>query len=225
MLGAATLAAAGLALAGLAALGAGSDEPDLRPPSTRAVSISVVAGPASREVGTGFTAGRGRVITVAHLVEGRRTVRVRAGGRARPLAGRVLSVDRRTDVAVIAVSGLSAPALRSAPASTVSAGQDVRVLVRRGGRVATLPGRVRRLIAASLRPAGGGPARRRDGLELAAPIVAGDSGAPVVLPGGEVVGVVFARSRNRARTAYAVGAGALARLPTIERRVTRPRAR
>jgi Trypsin-like peptidase domain len=207
-LGAATLAA-GLALAGLAALGAGSDQPEVRAPSTRAVSIWVASGPASREVGTGFTAGAGHVITVAHLVEGRGRVSVRAGGGARPLAGRVVAVDHRTDLALVAVPGLSAAALRWAPAS---AGQRVRVLVRRGGRAVTVAGRVRRLITASLRPAGGGRARRRGGLELAARVAAGDSGAAVVAGGGEVVGVVYARSRNHPRTAYAVGARAVARL-------------
>jgi S1-C subfamily serine protease len=226
-LGAATLAV-GLALAGWAALGADSDQPEVRAPSTRAVSIWVASGPASREVGTGFTAGRGRVITVAHLVEGRRRVRVRAGGGARPLAGRVVSVDHRTDLALVSVPGLRAPALRSAPASAASAGESVRVLVRRDARTVTLAARVRRLITASLRPAGG-PPRRRGGIELAAPIAAGDSGAAVVAGGGEVVGVVFARSRNHPRTAYAVGAAALVRLataelPTIERRVIGRRA-
>ena len=192
---------AGLALVALAPESGG--EPDLSPASTRAVSISVGSpGSASAEAGTGFTAGPGRVVTVAHLVDAARTVAVRAPGRTGRLHGKVLRLDPRNDLALLSVPGLRAPELR-----TGAAGGRVRLLLRRAGRMLTLPARVRREITAHLRGARGRPA-----LELGARIAAGDSGAAVVGPGGEVVGVIFARSRERARTAYAVGAAPLARL-------------
>jgi S1-C subfamily serine protease len=53
----------------------------------------------------------------------------------------------------------------------------------------------------------GGPRRRA--LELRAAVAAGDSGAPVVTTSGRVAGVVFARSRTRAGSAYAVDASAV----------------
>ena len=53
--------------------------------------------------------------------------------------------------------------------------------------------------------------RRRSGLELDTPVARGDSGAPLLTIGGEIAGVVFARSRRRPRTAYAVDATELGR--------------
>jgi V8-like Glu-specific endopeptidase len=49
----------------------------------------------------------------------------------------------------------------------------------------------------------------RDALELRADVGAGDSGAPVVDGRGHLLGVVFARSRARDGTAYAVEADAV----------------
>ena len=80
----------------------------------------------------------------------------------------------------------------------------MRLLLRDGPR----PAGIRRAITATVRiePA---PAVRRAALELAADVEAGDSGAAVVDPHGRVVGVLFATSRGRAHTAYAVDATAL----------------
>jgi hypothetical protein len=47
---------------------------------------------------------------------------------------------------------------------------------------------------------------------MRAAVAAGDSGAPLVTDSGRVAGVVFARSRTRASTAYAVDAAPLAAL-------------
>jgi hypothetical protein len=49
-------------------------------------------------------------------------------------------------------------------------------------------------------------------LVVRAQVAAGDSGAPVLTASGRIAGVLFARSRTRARTAYAADAGAVARL-------------
>ena len=56
----------------------------------------------------------------------------------------------------------------------------------------------------------GGP--RRPALVLRARVTVGDSGAPVLTDSGRVAGVLFARSRTRASTAYAVDAAAVAEL-------------
>ena len=54
----------------------------------------------------------------------------------------------------------------------------------------------------------GDPPRMRPGLELAAAIDPGDSGAPVLDGRGRLLGVLYARSRDRAGTAWAVDAAA-----------------
>ena len=87
------------------------------------VRVTVATDGLVPEVATGVAAGDGRVLTVAHALSPGRAVRV-AG---RP--ARVLRLDRRLDLALLAVPGLRAPALRL--------GDDARrvgSLVLRGGR-------------------------------------------------------------------------------------------
>jgi S1-C subfamily serine protease len=149
-----------------------------RPP--RLVTIAV-----GHDRATGFVAGDGRVVTVAHVVAGED---VTVDGRPATVVRR----DARNDLAVLAVDGIR---------GEVRLGHDDRTTLR--GRPAPV---VRRI---SARVDGGPP---RDALELRADVAAGDSGAPLITPAGRVAGVVFARSRTRATTAYAVDASALAAL-------------
>jgi len=166
------------------------------PPQVLAVSVARPAGPP--DVATGFAAGPGRVVTVAHVLEREGRVIVRtADGAVRTAA--VLRVDRRTDLAVLAV-----PGLRSGPLRLAEGGRAARVLVPGAGRAAV----VRREIVARVHAAGA-PVAERPALELAADVAVGDSGAPVVARDGRVLGVVFARSRVRPGTAYAVDADAV----------------
>jgi S1-C subfamily serine protease len=149
---------------------------------------AVVAG---GEHATGFAAGGDRVVTVAHVLDAGRPVTV-DGRRAR-----VLRVDPAADLAVLAL-----PGLRAAPVRT-GAGEPgtVRLLGR--------PARVRRAITATVGGAAGERPARRPALELAAGATPGDSGAPLLTGDGRVVGVLFAASRGRAHTAYAVDGSAL----------------
>jgi S1-C subfamily serine protease len=172
-------------------------------PLTRVLTVTVRAPGAQEAVGSGFVAGPGRVVTVAHLLERGSSVAVRSpGGRAR--AARAWRIDRRNDLALLAV-----PGLRGRPLRTADAGDEVRLLLVRDGRAVTRVARVRRLIQAHVEAAPDARPRSRPALELAGRIAAGDSGAPVVSAGGEVAGVLFARSRDHARIAYAVDASAL----------------
>lgn len=159
------------------------------------------------EVATGFVLRPGRVVTVAHVLDPQRVrarVEVRApGGPAR--AATVTAVDERDDLAELAVPGLAAP--RAKPANS-GAGDGVRVLVVRAGRVRALRARVRRNIRARIRTPDGRRVVKRPALELQADVLPGDSGAPVLTENGRVAGVVFARSNLRAHTAYAVAATA-----------------
>jgi S1-C subfamily serine protease len=155
------------------------------------------------ETATGFVAGPGRVVTVAHVLDPDRRLVIRSGGKQR--RGRVLRVDRRNDLALIAVpAGGSVPTLRP----DIGAGATVRIIAIRNGKPTALEARVRRPIRATVRGPGTGPYRRRV-LELHARVHPGDSGAPVVDSGGRITGVLFARRSNGAPTAYAVDASAL----------------
>jgi S1-C subfamily serine protease len=107
----------------------------------------------------------------------------------------VVRADRRLDLAVLAVPGLSA---------AWTSGRGARVEVLRSGRPRALPARVERYVTATL------GSDTRPALELSAAVQPGDSGAPVTDASGRLVGVIFARSG--ARTAWAVDASALCRL-------------
>jgi S1-C subfamily serine protease len=156
------------------------------------------------EQATGFAVGRETVVTVAHALAGGAAVRVRAGGAAR--RARVVRVDARADVALLAVPRLRGATLRTAPASD---DDRVGVAVLRGGDIVTVAASVRRAIDAHVSVPGAERAQRRPALELDVRLRAGDSGAPVLTEDGDLAGVLFARSRDRADTAYAVDASAV----------------
>ena len=165
-------------------------------PAPRVVRVAVTSPAGAAELATGFAAGGDRIVTVAHVLDadGRVTVDGRAAS--------VLRVDRRDDLALLAVRGPRAPA-----ASTGSGTYAIRLLLRSGPR----PASVRRAITATVRIAPDPPVRR-PALELAADIAHGDSGAPLVDARGRVTGVVFAASTERPHTAYAVDGTAVAAL-------------
>jgi S1-C subfamily serine protease len=199
------VAGAALLAAALAAvvLLRSADDPAL----TGQPGIAPVRVASGGEVATGFAVGRDRVVTVAHVLEG--AVRV-AGVRAQ-----VLRVDRRSDLALLAVrggTGRSPAASAIVGRSPASAGDEVRIVVLRNGRSSARSVRMRRAIVAHVRAAGAEQAVTRPALELAARVRDGDSGAPVLARSGALVGVVFAASSRRENTAYAVDASAVARL-------------
>jgi S1-C subfamily serine protease len=152
----------------------------------------------SGEHATALALGDGRALTVAHVLRAGRPVVV---GRRR---ARVIRVDQRLDIAVLAVPGLRAPApVRAAG----RAGERVTVRVLRDGAVRALPATIRRTITARL--GGRGPTEVRAALELTAPVMPGDSGAPVLDGDDHVTGLVFAQASGRAGLAYALDARAV----------------
>jgi S1-C subfamily serine protease len=179
-------------------------------PATRAVTVEVASGAARGEQAAGFVLSRGRVVTVAHLVERDARLSVRAGDE-RTRRARVLRLDRRADLALLAVPGLAAAdrARFAARGHSARAGSTLSLLL--PGHASPRQATIRRAIDARLGSAAGGPVHRRSGFELDARTAAGDSGAPLVTAGGEVAGVLFARSRKRPKTAYAVDATELRR--------------
>jgi hypothetical protein len=195
--------AAALLAAGAVALVLGSSD---RADRTGPRLLRVTSG---HEIATGFAVGVNRIVTVAHVLDGG----VAVNGRARVVVNgrraRVLRVDRRSDLALLAAPGLAAHGIDT---ETAVSGASVRVLRLRNGRTSSLSVHVRRMIVAHVRAPGATRAVTRPALELAARVAAGDSGAPVVSGSGGLAGVVFATSSARDETAYAVDASAVARL-------------
>jgi S1-C subfamily serine protease len=176
--------------------GCGTGAPVGRPPEI--VDVKVAIDGLAPEVATGMAAGDGRVVTVAHALSGGRAV----SAADRP--ARVVRIDRRLDLALLAVPGLRAPEVRLGGRA-----ERVSVAVLRNGRPRRLSGRIRRHVVVRWRDQPGERPRLRPGLELAARVDAGDSGAPLLDGRGRLLGVVYARSSDRDDTAWAVDASAV----------------
>jgi S1-C subfamily serine protease len=201
--------AALVVLAVLVASGCGGARDDAAPSTAARAPVGVVrvvvGSGAARDVATGVVAGEGRVLTVAHALAPGAVVTVAPpGGAAR--RARVVRADRRLDAAVLAVAGVSGPALATADPTP---GQHAAVVVVRGGARRSLAVTVRRRITARVHAQPGDTPLVRPALELAAAIEPGDSGAPVIDDAGRLIGLAFAAS-ERPGVAYAVrGAAAI----------------
>jgi S1-C subfamily serine protease len=155
------------------------------------------------EIATGVAAGDQRLITVAHALDGRRSISVDG----RP--ARLLRVDRGLDLALLAVPGLRAPTLRLGGGGD---GERAGLVVLRDGRPRSLAGSIRRHVLVRWSEQPGDPPSERPGLELAATVDPGDSGAPVLDPHGRLLGVLYARADDGHGTAWAVDASAVRRI-------------
>ena len=195
--------------AALAALLVAGSESRAGPAAPAVVTVLVDRPSGVPERATGFVAAPGRIVTVAHVLDGGGAVAVQAPGDPRRSA-RVVRVDRVDDLALLEARSAPAGAAPAAGLRTAAAGSDAggpRVVTPRGARAVV----VRRQIRARVRDSAGPRVYARAALELAGAVTAGDSGAPV-LDDGELLGVVFARSRRDDGTAYAVDAAAVERL-------------
>ncbi|WP_127781795.1 MarP family serine protease [Rhodococcus sp. X156] len=150
--------------------------------------------------GTGFVVAPQRVMTNAHVIAGANKVAVEtAGGQ---LSATVVLYDPQSDLAVLAVPGLTAPVLSLAqePATT---GESAIVLgYPLDGPYTATPARVRSEI--SLR----GPniyddsTVVRDVYTVRGQIRSGNSGGPMIDTNGFVLGVVFGAALDNADTGY-----------------------
>ena len=184
----------------VAALVAGREDraAEASDPAGAIVRVAVDRSPRPAEGAVGFRVGPGLVATVAHALAGGGDVTVAGAGHPASAVER----DNRADLALLDVAGLPAGPVLALDAGSDPSGRDAVVLLPDGERQ---PAVVRRTVVVRLDGA------QRDGLELAADVAAGDSGAPVVVD-GRVVGVVFATSREHPGTAWAVAASELAAL-------------
>ena len=183
------------------------DPPDpsvLRQPGVRGAAPAVV-----RVLGTacglgvsgsGWVAGRGLVVTNAHVVAGQDDTTVDSAGHA-PLPARAVAFDTRNDVAILRVTGLNTAPLEQAeprpdsPAAILGYPEN--------GPLTAKPGRVgRTTVVLSVDAYGRGPIPRRI-TTLRGQVRPGNSGGPLLNSSGRVVGTVFA-ARIDGGAGYAV---------------------
>lgn len=159
--------------------------------------------------GSGVVLGApGQVVTVAHTVAGAtNVVVVDAAGERWPAD--LVSIDVGADLAVLTVDGLTAPALTAGSVQTGPA-RAHRWSIEDG--VDEQPVEVTTRLAITIDDIYGEQSVRRSGIEISGDIEVGDSGGPVVLDDGTVIGIVYARSRTRVSTAFATDATEIARV-------------
>lgn len=165
--------------------------------------IARVDGGRQSQEGSGFVYARGRVMTNAHVVAGVDDPTVRVGGTGRPYEAEVVVFDPDTDVAVLAVPGLTAPSLTLAGDASRGDPGVVAGYPENGGldlRAAAVAERA----TARGQDIYGDDLTTRDIYAIRSQVRPGNSGGPLLTTDGRVYGVVFARSTSDAGTGYAL---------------------
>lgn len=144
--------------------------------------------------GSGFVVSPERVMTNAHVVAGTRTLRVESNDGT--LDASVVLFDPSTDIAILDVPGLTAPALRfvDRPAST---GDDAIALgYPEAGPFTASPERVREVVDLSGPDIYRQSQVRREVYTVRGSIRQGNSGGPLIDTDGRVLGVVFGAAED-----------------------------
>ncbi len=161
------------------------------------------------EVGSGITVDRpGHVVTTAHTVAGAATITV-VDPRGAEFPATVVAFDKDADLALLDVPGLSTPPL---DVGTAQVGDAIAVVWSPGEGIQSVDVRVAKLLIITIEDIYVEDEVRRSGIELAGDISTGDSGGAVVNDAGDIVGIIYARSRQRPQTAFATDHAELERL-------------
>ena len=144
------------------------------------------------------------VVTVAHTLAGAREVDVvRSDGSVR--SADVIAFDADADLALLRVDSLDIDPLplgigrpQLGPATMVSWSRDDGVLAQRA--------EITRRLNISIEDIYIEHDVQRSGIEVDTDVVIGDSGGPIIDAHGDVVGIVYARSRQRDGIAFATDA-------------------
>ena len=140
-------------------------------------------------IGSGFVIGDGQIATNYHVIEGIASGTVQQVGEAatHPIVSVIVS-DKSHDLAIVEVTGLSAPALVLGDSDAVQVGQSVYA----AGNPQGLTGTFSTGVISAIRPEGNDLVEDRL-LQITAPISPGSSGGPVLDSDGEVIGIAFAQ--------------------------------
>ena len=175
--------------------------------------------------GTGFVIGPELVMTNAHVVAGTSETSVEvinSSGRTREMSAAVISYDPSTDLAVLYVRGLQAPALEFAP-ETAAVGDDAIVLgYPLDGPFTPTSAKIRdriQLRGPNIYDSG---EVTREVYTVRAVVRSGNSGGPMIRPDGKVVGVVFGAALDDSETGFVLTAAQVE--PTLDKAptLTRP---
>jgi S1-C subfamily serine protease len=152
------------------------------------------------QLGTGVVLqSAGQIVTVAHTISGAAEITV-VGADGTEHVATVSAFDKDSDLAVLDVPTLAAEPL-TIGAVTTGPG-NVLVWSRDGGAEARPVDVVKRL-RITIEDIYTEETVKRTGLEIAGAIEIGDSGGPIVTGDGDVIGIVYANSRERDGVGFA----------------------
>ncbi|CAB4887481.1 unannotated protein [freshwater metagenome] len=150
----------------------------------------------------------GYVLTAAHVVAGATSITVRSAafGSTTGVAAHLVAVDPANDLALLAAPGLL---LAGLPLGKASAGDlGVAVIVRDHAGIAA-PFTISRPVSVRILDIYQHDTVTRSGYQVAIEIEPGDSGAVLVGPRGDAVGVLYARSQAAENRAWATSTSAV----------------
>jgi len=173
------------------------------------VKIRGTAPSCDRQVeGSGFVYAAERVMTNAHVVAGVRQPQVEVGGATLP--ARVVLFDPHRDVAVLLVPGLARRALPFAPTAASAGASAIVIGYPQDGPFTAVAARVRNRLRARGADIYSAGEVTRDIYGVRSRVLPGNSGGPLVSPGGAVYGVVFAAASDDPETGYVLTADEVA---------------
>ena len=163
------------------------------------VVVDGCAGLAS-EVGSGMTVERrGQVVTTAHTVAGATTITVVDHDGLR-LPATVSALDADADLALLSVPGLDTIPLAVGEAET---GEANAIVWSRETGLRRLPLNITKQLKVTIEDIYVEDIVVRSAMELRGDVNFGDSGGAVINGDGDIVGIIYARSRQRPETAFA----------------------
>jgi S1-C subfamily serine protease len=181
-------------------------DPQVRAAAESTVKVVGDAFSCERRIeGSGFVYAPDRVMTNAHVVAGVSRPSVYVGGGGHAYRAHVVYFDPDHDIAVLWVPDLPLPALSFGP--SVPQGTAGAAIGYPGdGPLTISPARVRGTVSAIGQDIYGGGRVVRQVYSLRVEVHPGNSGGPFVGTDGQVLGVVFAASREDPDTGYALTA-------------------
>jgi len=185
------------------------------PLQTASASVLRITGNAyacgQSQSGSGFVISPERVVTNAHVVAGVDEPVVETADSALP--GRVVYFDPIDDLAVIAVDGLTAPALGTVPDLAVGQ-RAVTQGYPFGGPFDADPAEVLAVGPLAVPDIYGDNPAARQVYTLAADVQQGESGGPLLTEDGRVAGVIFAKGTSAPNVGYALAMSELTPVAT-----------
>jgi S1-C subfamily serine protease len=162
-------------------------------------------------VGTGFIVSPERVITNAHVVAGVREPVITLFNSQTQLGGRVIAIDRKKDIAIIFVPGLTGEKLTFIGPVTPN---EIGFVVGypNGGNLRTMPVSVTSEFESIGTDIDGNGETRREVIVFGGDVKPGNSGGPLLNDQGQVLGVVFAADAENKNTGYALAPSEVTKL-------------